>query len=260
MTTGRVTVRGNRALLANFSFISGGRSDLRSLLRFHYRAAMPATVALVLCAFERERGGEGASRARSEPAAVLCVSYPVLNAPWRAVAWPELLNADARTLNACVRCISRVVVDPRYRGIGLSSELVRRYLRTPITVYTESLAAMGGACPFLRAAGMREIELKRSARDERLLRDLRRLGLNPARALCGVQVVEHRVRLGRKVRACALRWAKASKATARGAETRTTTELLQEACGALRPTRLVYVHTSGASESNTSINQGEGGE
>lgn len=227
---------GNRALLANFCFRVVGRRELRSLLRFHYRAGMPATVAMVAGAYER-----GVAREEGrfhEPAAVLCVSYPVLNGPWRALAWPGEDWGDARVVNARVRCLSRVVVEPRYRGVGLASELVRWYLRKPLTRCTESLAAMGGACPFLVAAGMKRIELSRSARDERLLRDLRGLGLNPARVLCG-DVGGGGVR---GLRAVMLRWAKASKATARGAADRTTRELITQACGALRPTRLVYVH------------------
>lgn len=228
---------GNRALLANFCFRVVGRRELRSLLRFHYRAGMPATVAMVVGAFERGvlRAGGGVD----EPAAVVCVSYPVLNGPWRNVAWPGEDWGDARVVNARVRCLSRVVVEPRYRGVGLASELVRWYLRRPLTRCTESLAAMGGACPFLVAAGMRRVELSRSGRDERLLRDLRGLGLNPARVLCGGDVGGGGVRA---LRAVLLRWAKASKATARGAADRTTRELIAQACGALRPTRLVYVH------------------
>lgn len=201
---------------------------------------MPATVALVVAAYERRVTHE--RRRNTEPAAVLCVSYPVLNAPWRSLAWPDVDWRDARQINARVRCISRVVVDPRFRGIGLSSELVRRYLREAMTDRTESLAAMGAACPFLVAAGMKQIELPRSARDERLLRDLRRLGLSPTRVLCGMDVIEPKRCFGRSLRTVMLRWAKASKATARCAASRTTTELLRQACGALRPTRLVYVH------------------
>lgn len=250
---------GNRALLANFCFRVGGRAELEPLLRFHYRAGMPATVALVVAAYERgaDRGHHGGGGG-SEPAAVLCVSYPVLNAPWRALAWPGVGFADAAAVNANVRCISRVVVDPRYRGIGLGSELVRRYLSRALTGYTESLAAMGAACPFLLAAGMRQIELPRSGRDRRLLRDLRGLKLSPARVLCGVEVIRPSRSLGRALRSAMLRWARASKATARGAESRTTTELLRQACGALRPTRLVYVHQreENGSEDHKALREG----
>ncbi|MBL0871496.1 MAG: hypothetical protein IBJ18_13060 [Phycisphaerales bacterium] len=135
------------------------------------------------------------------------------------------------------------MVDPRFRGIGLSSELVRCYLREPLTTHTESLAAMGCACPFLLAGGMQQLELPRSTRDERLLHDLRALGARPADLLGGARVIDHRSRHGRALRRALLRWAKASKATARGAEKRTTADLLSDAAGALRPTRLVYVHS-----------------
>ena len=66
-------------------------------------------------------------------AGVLLLSLPVLNARWRAVAWPELFadigkREAARRANAHVRTISRVVVDPRFRGRGIGSALVRRVI------------------------------------------------------------------------------------------------------------------------------------
>lgn len=66
-------------------------------------------------------------------AGVLLLSLPVLNARWRAVAWPVLFadigkREAARRANAHVRTISRVVVDPRFRGRGIGSALVRRVI------------------------------------------------------------------------------------------------------------------------------------
>ncbi|MBL0871495.1 MAG: hypothetical protein IBJ18_13055 [Phycisphaerales bacterium] len=92
------TLCGNRALLSNFRVRDAHVAALRSLLRFHYRAGEPATIARIIAAYER-----GSSGRDDEPAAVLCVSYPVLNAPWRAHAcgpnWPA--RTRARSTPAC---------------------------------------------------------------------------------------------------------------------------------------------------------------
>ncbi|HYE01768.1 MAG TPA: GNAT family N-acetyltransferase [Phycisphaerales bacterium] len=133
----------------------GTRADYAALARFHYRAGAPATMVGVVRAVEPGRG---------ELAGVLVVSMPTLNGPWRELAWPGRYagpdrRRGLRRLNAEVRTISRVVVEPRYRGLGLGRRLVEAYLRRPLTAATEAVAAMGGACPFFARAGMREYEV-----------------------------------------------------------------------------------------------------
>jgi GNAT superfamily N-acetyltransferase len=150
----------------------GGLDDYIALSRFHYRAAPPATVCSVLTLGE----GEGA-------VACVVVSRPTLNAWWRRAAWPELHRDSRReaaeVLNAEVRTISRVVVDPRYRGIGLAVRLVREYIDAPLTRYTEAVAVLGRACPFFARAGMTAHQRPACRRDVVLRRAVARLGLRP---------------------------------------------------------------------------------
>src|SRR5205823_1709377 len=107
-------------------------------------------------------------------AAVLVVSMPTLNGRWRELAWPGRFcggdqRACARRLNEEVRTISRVIVEPRWRGLGVATRLVREYLRSPLTEKTEAAAAMGVCCPFFEAAGMRAWRLEPDRRGVRLL-------------------------------------------------------------------------------------------
>jgi GNAT superfamily N-acetyltransferase len=159
---------------------AGSIDELRALSRFHYAAGRPGPIARVLRAVD-----EG------ETVGVLAASMPTLNGRWRALAWPGNYDtpdkrANARRLNREVRVISRVIVDPRYRGRGIAVRLVREYLADPCTVRTEALAAMSHACPFFERAGMDRVALPPSRADARLLRAMARHGVDPADLLRGV--------------------------------------------------------------------------
>jgi predicted GNAT family acetyltransferase len=136
---------------------SGGVADYERLSVWHYLAGPPATVDIILRAVHPGPRGE------PEVAGVLVVSHPTLHGWWRDVAWPGRYTyraggpsreLAASRLNAEVRTISRVIVDPRFRALGVASTLVRAYLSSPRTRRTEAVAAMGGLCPFFERAGM----------------------------------------------------------------------------------------------------------
>jgi GNAT superfamily N-acetyltransferase len=153
---------------------NGTPADLAPLARFHYAAGRPGPIAHVLRAIDD-----------GEVVGVLVASMPTLNGRWRPIAWPGEYDtpdkrANALRLNHDVRLISRVIVDPRYRGRGLAVRLVRTYLDNPVTSRTEALATMAHACPFFERAGMRRIDLPPSKADARLLRAMARHGLAPA--------------------------------------------------------------------------------
>jgi len=123
-------------------------------------------------------------------AGVLLLSMPVLNAPWRAIAWPALFGdaakrEAARRANAHVRTISRIVVDARFRGRGIGSALVRRAVADFHAAGSggnqphllEAVASMALVIPVFTAAGMRSINIPVSARNLKLTIALARAGL-----------------------------------------------------------------------------------
>jgi ABC-type ATPase with predicted acetyltransferase domain len=63
-----------------------------------------------------------------------------------------------RWANDNVRTISRVIVHPQFRGVGLASALVRRIVSDCPTRYAEALAVMGRAHPFFEKAGMTRVQ------------------------------------------------------------------------------------------------------
>ncbi|MEO0512924.1 MAG: hypothetical protein AAF108_08520 [Planctomycetota bacterium] len=156
------------------------RTDARfydAFRRFHYLGSGPAVAARVLGAW-----------VDGEPAGVLVTSRPVLNGRWRAVAWPGVFDGpdkrvNAQRVNALLRTIARVVIDPRYRGLGLAAQLVRAYLRRPETIYTEALAAMGQASPFFERGGMTRLAHTTTQPERRLAAELQGLRVEPRRLL-----------------------------------------------------------------------------
>jgi GNAT superfamily N-acetyltransferase len=125
----------------------GTPQDYLALARFHYLPGRPATWA-----------GVWAVRYDARLIAVAVLSYPTVNSAARDRAlrlddWPA-----ARKLafvNRHVRAISRVVVHPQFRGVGLAARLVRHACDTCPTRFVEAVARMGRVHPFFEKGGMR---------------------------------------------------------------------------------------------------------
>lgn len=196
----------------------GTIADYTALASMHYRGGRPATIVRVLVARRAERG---------PVIGVLTISMPTLNGAWRALAWPDLvptsrapddLRHAAERLNDAapdgtgVRCISRVIVDPRHRGQGVAGALIAAYLRDPLTTRTEAVAAMGAACPLFVRAGMREWVLPHTHRDQQLLRALAERGMSGG-SLVDIARAARRIARSPTLAAALGQWARASRAT-----------------------------------------------
>lgn len=157
---------------------TGGIADYDALAPHHYRGGRPATRVLVRRAIRTMPGGT------ESLAGVLVVSMPTLNGAWRRHAWPGRFEGDKRRaasrINRDLRCLSRVVVDPASRGLGVARRLVEDYLAAPLTPATEAVAQMGAVCPFFERSGMRAYPLALGPDDARLLDALATAGLSHA--------------------------------------------------------------------------------
>ena len=161
----------------SISIEQGTIADYHQLAHLHYRGSKPATHTMILRAMRSPPTHPTQSTRSSQCpilAGVLMISMPTLNGAWRERAWPGHFSRgskseNAKRINRDLRCISRVIIDPRSRGLGIASALVRRYLSCPQTPATESIAAMGSVCPFFERAGMRPYTLLPTHDDLRLL-------------------------------------------------------------------------------------------
>jgi hypothetical protein len=131
---------------------AGDIQDYHQLARFHYRAPRPATICLIRRAVYIPRDGP-------QPilAGVATLSWPTLSCRVRE-AYFGLAAMDnpqrARWLRDHLRTISRVIVHPRFRGIGLASQLAHCLCDDCPTSYIEAIAAMAPAHPLFEQAGM----------------------------------------------------------------------------------------------------------
>jgi len=221
---------------------AGSPADYHALAHLHYRAGTPATIARILTFIDPEPSSVPAPR----PAAVLVISMPTLEGRWRTLAWPGRYStgdkrADARRINTELRTISRLIVDPRWRGLGVGRRLIRAYLDAPLSPATEAVAAMGTCCPVFRAAGMTEFRLGPDRRDARLLDALHAARIPPCHLSDPAQAPAH---LSHPFIARELRlWADASRTT-RVLSRAPTTDIARRAAAALAAPRIAYASTT----------------
>lgn len=89
------------------------------------------------------------------------------------------IAARKRLLNKEVRVVQRIVIDPRFRGLGLAAALLRSTIPLLGVRFVECLAVMGGYSRFLQKAGFMEVGRMELPREGRiLLGELRSEGLD----------------------------------------------------------------------------------
>jgi GNAT superfamily N-acetyltransferase len=174
----------------------GTREDYAALAHLHYAPGNPATWAGVWRAVWRDFGlrivdfglkqagngngngnGNGDSdgdgdRSSSNPKSAIqnpklrTIAVGVLSYPTPAHRVRERVlglsgpryGQKLRFINEHVRTISRVIVHPQFRGLGIASQLIRRICEDCPTRYVEAIAAMGEVHPLFEKGGMRKIE------------------------------------------------------------------------------------------------------
>jgi GNAT superfamily N-acetyltransferase len=139
-------------LPGSIEFDAGTRADYRELARHHYLTKPPATWAALRVARHLHRG-----RSRVVACAVLSWPVPMLEARIVHFGLDRSFKACLDFANAHIRTVSRVVVHPQFRSLGLAGELVRQLIDLAPTRYVESSARMARFTRFLESAGMTRI-------------------------------------------------------------------------------------------------------
>lgn len=80
-------------------------------------------------------------------------------------------------MNRNVRRISRVIIEPRFRGLGLATKLVRETMPELNVAIVEAVAVMGSVNPFLEKAGMKAYTAPLHAGSVRLIEALSIVGI-----------------------------------------------------------------------------------
>jgi GNAT superfamily N-acetyltransferase len=158
----------------------GTRAEYEALAHYHYREAALGPVAAIFTI--RHRGVAAAMYGR-QPLGVLVATMPAANLALRTIATGgRLRRADRREelreVNASVRCIARVIVEPAYRGVGIGTRLVREAIARLAVPFVEALAVMGYVHPIFERAGMTAFRGPTPARCVRLTGALELLGID----------------------------------------------------------------------------------
>jgi GNAT superfamily N-acetyltransferase len=176
-----------RDRLFDLPIVKGCRADYLALKVHHYRPGNPMTMTRVLAIRDDTPRASDRYLARQttpRPIAVLVESLPALSCRLRDDALGGRYGhlrpkPRSQLLNEELRCISRVIVDPRCRGLGLAVWLVKHALATATTRYTEALAVMGRVSPFFDRAGMSAYERPALPTAQRAIDALRFAGIEP---------------------------------------------------------------------------------
>jgi len=131
------------SLIKEMRVEAGTTKDWRELAAFHYRSHKIAAPRKIFCL---KRG--------DELCGVIVYCYPPVTSFGRRLVLPKM---SMKELNEKLSVISRVVVHPKYRTIGLGEKLVRDTLELASTEYVEMSAVMAKYNPFAEKAGMKKI-------------------------------------------------------------------------------------------------------
>ncbi|MCW4003623.1 MAG: hypothetical protein NWE95_06910 [Candidatus Bathyarchaeota archaeon] len=144
----------------------GQLSDWRRLSGFHYRSHNAGASRKVYCL---KRG--------VELCGVIVYTYPPPGCSGRHLVLPSKLSMEK--LNSGLSTISRVVIHPKYRSIGLGAKLIRETLLLVGTPCVEMIAVMAKYNPFAEKAGMKKVlEQKPSEEALRVAKILAGLGFD----------------------------------------------------------------------------------
>lgn len=122
----------------------GSREDYEELVQFHYRQSGCPPIRKV---FRMKRG--------DELVGVIVYCYPPISCIGRKKAFRRQFTAQE--VNEKFAIISRVVLHPKYRTIGLGAMLVRETLPLVGLPFIEAIAVMAQYNPFFERAGLRKI-------------------------------------------------------------------------------------------------------
>ncbi|RKY06092.1 MAG: hypothetical protein DRP65_12220 [Planctomycetota bacterium] len=159
--------------------VRAGPDEYDYLSRFHYRTeALGAHVAIYAMRDTHP------VRARFVPVVgVIVYTMPAAHVELRNIATGGLFcgfgdrRLQLQMVNKHIRRIARVVIEPRYRGLGLGRRLVAETMGKLDVPIIEAMAVMGAVHPFFERAGMKRYEAKGAERSFRLVEALSIIGI-----------------------------------------------------------------------------------
>jgi GNAT superfamily N-acetyltransferase len=165
------------------AIVEGDLANYRRLAAYHYRDSCPVAVKAVFTL----RPKRPSPALGGKPAGAIVYAMATPRVELRRVATAGLFaDFDRQTelslINRNIRSIARVVIEPRFRGIGLATRLVRETMPRMNVPIIEALGVMPKVNPFLERAGMRPL-----AGSDALHRPLHHVELIEALSTVGIE-------------------------------------------------------------------------
>lgn len=172
--------------------VQGCFDDYKQLAHYHYRESRPGPFKKIFVL-----RNDSLRATRNKIIGVIVYSMPFLGLELRSLVMDNYFGGfDKSTrlelINENIRCISRVIIEPRFRGLGLAKKLVQETMPKMNVSIIEAVAVMGRINPFLEKAGMRPYTSKPSQHFVRFIEALSIIGLED-RDLIDPQRVQHKL-------------------------------------------------------------------
>jgi GNAT superfamily N-acetyltransferase len=160
----------NCSVVKNLQITEGSANDYRRLAVYHYRDSSLGPYAAI---FTIKAVGKMAIRLSNEPVGVIVYAMPTAALELRNVALGGILSGLNRKsrldfINENIRTISRVIIEPRFRSLGLATWLVKETIEKMDVPIIEALAVMGYVNKFFEKAGLTAYEAPMPARCEQM--------------------------------------------------------------------------------------------
>jgi hypothetical protein len=163
------------SVIRELKIVKAGREAYEELGRFHYRGDCPAVYAAMYGMYDRGKATATLRLGRAtQPVGVIVYTMPAMELEARNIAIGQTFSGcrdrsqRIKIINENIRCISRVIIDPRYRGLGLAARLVRETMPLMNVPTIEAMAVMGQFNPFFEKAGMTAYPAKLSRHCEKM--------------------------------------------------------------------------------------------
>lgn len=182
------------SVVRHLEIVRGEVSDYKALGCYHYRDSKLGPFAAI---FALRADENLAHRAGIKTVGVIVYRMPSAGVELRNIATGNFFAGfDRRTtlelINKNIRCISRVIIEPRFRGLGLASQLVRETIPKMDVPIIEAMAVMGAVNPFFEKAGMKAYTAEIPARCVQLMEAFSLVGIEKEE-LVDAEVVQERV-------------------------------------------------------------------
>jgi hypothetical protein len=153
--------------------VPGCPEDYDKLACYHYRDSNPSPFVAIFTLKDIRQ---------PNPVGVIVYKMPCVGAELRNTATGNFFAGLDRStqlalINKNIRCISRVIIEPRFRGLGLAVRLVSETMPRLNVPIIEAMAVMGMVNPFFEKAGMKAYEAPLPQRCAELVEALSVVGI-----------------------------------------------------------------------------------